>query len=137
MCDFSISVTSARIQIMMTDITNSFQNLTYLIGDKSLALYISIICSDIMNAPENKGFWNRSSRNPLPLKTSEIWEADRGCYVVVMDCQCYIEEGFRQIYDASVYLRTHVDAIYDIDKSTLTLHTLIVKHQIMAIDEVC
>ena len=45
-----------------------------------------------------------------------IREADKGCTVVVMDRQRYIEEGYRQLNDTSVYLRTHATAISDIEE---------------------
>ena len=45
-----------------------------------------------------------------------IREADKGCSVVVMDRQRYIEEGYRQLNDTSVYLRTHASAISDIEE---------------------
>ena len=44
---------------------------------------------------------------------SVIREADKGCSVVVMDRQRYIEEGHNQLHDTSAYLRTHTTAISD------------------------
>ena len=43
-----------------------------------------------------------------------IREADKGCSVVVMNRQRYIEEEYRQLNDTFVYLRTHATAISDI-----------------------
>ena len=50
-----------------------------------------------------------------------IREADKGCLVVVMDRQRYIEEGHRQLNDTSVYLRTRATAISDIEEDILRL----------------
>ena len=46
-----------------------------------------------------------------------IRETDKGCSVVVMDRQRYIEEGYRQLIDTSVYLWTHATAISDIEEA--------------------
>ena len=43
-------------------------------------------------------------------------EADKGCSVVVMDCQRCIEEVYLKINDTSVYLWTHATAISDIEE---------------------
>ena len=45
-----------------------------------------------------------------------VREADKVCSVVVMDRQRYIVEGYRQLNDTSVYLRTHATAISDIEE---------------------
>ena len=88
--------------------------------DKFLDSYISTITSDIMNAPEHKSYGNLSFEERSALKDLKsnvnlvIREADKGSSVVVMDRQRYIEEGYRQLNDTSVYLRTRATAISDI-----------------------
>ena len=90
--------------------------------DKFLDSYILIITSEIMNAPEHKSYGNLSFEERSALKDLKsnvnlvIREADKGCSVVVMDRQRYIEEGYRQLNDTSVYLRTHASAISDIEE---------------------
>ena len=75
-----------------------------------------------MNAPEHKSYGNLSFEERSALKDLKsnvnlvIREADKGCSVVVMDRQRYIEEGYRQLNDTSVYLRTHASAISDIEE---------------------
>ena len=65
-----------------------------------------------MNAPEHKSYGNMSFEECSALKDLKsnvnlvIREADKGSSVVVMDRQRYIEEGYRQLNDTSVYLRT-------------------------------
>ena len=72
-----------------------------------------------MNAPENKCFGNLYFKDRSALKDLKsnliliIREADKGCSVIVMDLRRYIEEGYRQINDTSVYLRTYAAAIND------------------------
>ena len=75
-----------------------------------------------MNAPEHKSYGNLSFEERSALKDRKsnvnlvIREADKGCSVVVMDRQRYIEEGYRQLNDASVYLGTRATAISDIEE---------------------
>ena len=75
-----------------------------------------------MNAPEHKSYGNLSFEERSALKDLKsnvnlvIREADKGCSVVVMDRQRYIEEGYRELNDTSVYLRTHASAISDIEE---------------------
>ena len=75
-----------------------------------------------MNAPEHKSYGNLSFEERSALKDLKsnvnlvIREADKGCSVVVMDRQRYIEEGYRQLNDTSVYLRTCANAINDIEE---------------------
>ena len=63
-----------------------------------------------MNAPEHKSYGNLSFEERSALKVVKsninfiIREADKGCSVVVMDRQRYIEEGYRQLNDASYLL---------------------------------
>ena len=89
--------------------------------DKFLDSYISTITSEIMNAPEYKSYENLSFEERSALKDLKsnvnlvIREADKGCSVVVMDCQRY-NEGYRQLNDTSVYLRTRATAISDIEE---------------------
>ena len=55
-----------------------------------------------MNDPENKCYENLSFEELSVLKDLKsklnfvILEADKGCSVVVMDRQRYVEEGYRQ-----------------------------------------
>ena len=78
---------------------------------------------EIMNAPEHKCFGNLSFEERSDLKVLKsnlnlvIREADKGCSVVVKDHQRYIEEGYRQLNDASVYLWTHAAAINSREKN--------------------
>ena len=96
--------------------------------DKFLDSYISTITSEIMNAPEHKSYGNLSFEERSALKDLKsnvnlvIREADKGCSVVVMDRQRYIEEGYRQLNDTSVYLRTRATAISDIQRLADQLH---------------
>ena len=75
-----------------------------------------------MNAPEHKSYGNLSFEERSALKDLKsnvdlvISVADKGCSIVVMDRQRYIEEGSRQLNDTSVYSRTHATAISDIEK---------------------
>ena len=75
-----------------------------------------------MNAPQHKSYGNLSFEERSALKDLKsnvnlvIREADKGCSVVVMDRQRYIEEGYRQLNDTSVYLRTRASAISDIEE---------------------
>ena len=75
-----------------------------------------------MNAPEHKSYGNLSFEERSALKDlrsnldSIIREADKGSSIVVMDRQRYIEEGYRQLNDTSVYLRTHATAISDTEE---------------------
>ena len=75
-----------------------------------------------MNAPEHKSYGNLSFEERSALKDLKsnvklvIREADKGCSVVVMDRQRYIEEGYRQLNDTSVYLRTLATTISDIEE---------------------
>ena len=56
-----------------------------------------------MNAPEHKSHGNLSFEERSALKDIKsnvnlvIREADKGCSVVEMDRQRYIEEGYRQL----------------------------------------
>ena len=75
-----------------------------------------------MNAPEHKSYGNLSFEERSALKDLKsnvklvIREADKGCSVGVMDRQRYIEEGYRQLNDTSVYLRTRATTISDIEE---------------------
>ena len=75
-----------------------------------------------MNAPEHKCYENLSLEERSVLKDLKsnvnlvIGEADKGCSVVVMDRQRCIEEGYCQLNDTSVYLRTRATAISDIEE---------------------
>ena len=75
-----------------------------------------------MNSPEHKSYGNLSFEERSALKNLKsnvnlvIREADKGSSVVVMDRQRYIEEGYRQLNDTSVYLRTRATAISDIEE---------------------
>ena len=90
--------------------------------DKFLDSYISIITSERMNAPEHRSYGNMSFEERSALKNLKcnvnlvIGEADKGCSVVEMDRQSYIEEGYRQLNDTSVHLWTHATAIIDIEE---------------------
>ena len=75
-----------------------------------------------MNAPEHKSYGNQSFEERSTLKDLKsnlnliIREADNGCSDVVMDRQRYIDEGYRQLNDTSVYLWTHATSISDIEE---------------------
>ena len=90
--------------------------------DKFIDSYILIITSEIMNATEHESYGNLSFEERSALKDLKsnvnlvIREADKGCSVVEMDRQRYIEEGYRQLNDTSVYLRTRATAINDIEE---------------------
>ena len=79
-----------------------------------------IITGEIMNAPKHKLFGNLSFEERSAMKHIKsnlnlvIREADKGCSVVVMDRQRYIDVGYRQLNDTSVYFRTHATVINDI-----------------------
>ena len=65
----------------------------------------------------NLSFEERSALKDLKSNVKlVIREADKGCSVVVMDRQRYIEEGYRQLNDTSVYLRTLATTISDIEE---------------------
>ena len=80
-----------------------------------------------MNAPEHKSYGSLSFEERSDYKDLKsnlniiIREADKGCSVVVMDRQRYIEDVYRQLSNTSVYVRTHASAISDIEEDILRL----------------
>ena len=89
--------------------------------DKFVDSYISMITSEIINAPEHRTYGNLSFVELSAMKDLKsnlnlvIREADKGCSVVVMVLQRYIEEGYRQLNYTSVYLWTRATAISHIE----------------------
>ena len=73
--------------------------------------------SQIHKSYRNLSFVERSALKDLKSNVNlVIREADKGCSVVVMDRPRYIEEGYRQLNDTSLYLRTHATAISDTEE---------------------
>ena len=110
------------VVIGVLNLNHAHKNHSFDTQSDILDSYISIITSEIMNAPEhiscgNLSFEERSALKDLRSKLSlVIREADKGCSVVVMDRQRHNEEGYRQLNDTSVYPRTRATAISDIEE---------------------
>ncbi|KAJ8035022.1 Fibroblast growth factor receptor 2 [Holothuria leucospilota] len=79
--------------------------------DKALDMYLAVVDSEIMSAPERKTVPNLTSEERQALRALQqnndiiIREADKGSAVVVMPRDRYIAEGDRQLGDTSVYKR--------------------------------
>ena len=78
-----------------------------------------------MNVPKHKSYANLSFEDRSALKDVKsnlnltIREADKGCSLLI-DWQRNIEEGFRQLNNASAYLKTHATTIDEPTSSFLS-----------------
>ena len=82
--------------------------------DKDLDMFISVVESELMNAPDQKNIPSPTADERLALRNHKrntevvIRVADKGTAVVVMSCERYIAEANRQLSDTDVYNRYQV-----------------------------
>ena len=88
--------------------------------DKALDMFISVVESELMNAPEQKNIPNLTADKRLALRNHKrntdvvIREADKGSAVVVMSCERYIAEAIRQLIDTDVYQQVSSAVVFDV-----------------------
>ena len=88
--------------------------------DKALDMFISVVESELMNAPEQKNFPNLTADERLALRNLKrntevvIREADKGSAVVVMSRERYIAEANRQLSDTDVYKQVSSAVVFDV-----------------------
>ena len=77
--------------------------------DNALDMFLSVVDSELMTAPEQKTFPNLTADERQALRNHKrntevvIREADKGSVVVTMPCECYIAEAYRRLSDTDVY----------------------------------
>ena len=88
--------------------------------DKAMDMFISVVESELMNAPEHKNIPNITADERQALHNHkrntevEIREADKGSAVVVMSRERYIAEANRQLSDTDVYQQVSSTVVFDV-----------------------
>ena len=88
--------------------------------DKALDILISVVESELMNAPEEKNIPNITADERQALRNRKrntevvIREADKGSAVVVMSRERYIAEANRQLSDTDVYQQVSSTVVFDV-----------------------
>ena len=88
--------------------------------DKALDMFISIVESELMNAPEQKNIPILTADERQALRSHKrktevvIREADKGSAVVVMSRKRYIAETYRQLCDTDVYQQVYSTVFIDV-----------------------
>ena len=88
--------------------------------DKALDMFISVVESELMNAPEQKNIPNITADERQALRNLKrntevvIREADKGSAVVVMSRERYIAEANRQLSDTDVYQQVSSTVFFDV-----------------------
>ena len=88
--------------------------------DKALDIFISVVESELINAPEQINIPSLTAderqalRNPKRKTEVVIREADKGSAVVVMSRERYIAEANRQLSDTDVYQQVSSAVVLDV-----------------------
>ena len=83
-------------------------------------MFISVVESELMNAPEQKNIHSLTADERQALRNHErntevvIREADKGSAVVVMSREHYIAEANRQLSDTHVYHQVSSAVFFDL-----------------------
>ena len=88
--------------------------------DKALDMFLSIVDSEQMNAPEQKNIPNLTADERQALRNHKqntkvvIRETDKGSAVVVMSRERYIAEAYRKLSDTDVYKQVSSTVFFDV-----------------------
>ena len=88
--------------------------------DKALDMFISVVQSELMNAPEQKNIPNHNADERQVLRNHKrntevvIRKTDKGSAVVVITRDRYIADAYRQLSDADVYQQVSSTVVFDV-----------------------
>ena len=83
-------------------------------------MFISVVDSELMNAPERKTIPNHTSDERQTLRNTKrntevvIREADKGSAVVIVSRERYIAVAYRQLSDTDVYQQISSTVFFDV-----------------------